>query len=74
MVEFTTASILQKQLETARQEIATLRKVVDHTVAIIAGAGGRVEVPTSKHDEGSKLHYRHESDGTTHIFTVGGDQ
>jgi hypothetical protein len=66
----TSVLVLQKQLDAANKEIATLRTVVDHTVAIVAGAGGRVEVPVAKYEEYSQRRWRHENDGITHIFTT----
>jgi hypothetical protein len=62
------ALILGKQLEAARQEIATLRTLTNYTVAIIAAAGGRVFVPADMYDKWSKRQWRHESDSLGHLF------
>ena len=62
--------ILSEQLRKAKQEIATLRRVVDYTIAIVVGAGGRVEVPSAALTEWSNHAWTHENDGTTHIFTA----
>jgi hypothetical protein len=65
-----TAFILERQLEAANKDIAVLRLLVNHTVAIITAAGGRVEIPAEKHEEWSKREWRHENDGVKHIFTT----
>lgn len=64
------AFILQKKLDAAERDIASLRTIVDHTIAIIVGAGGRVEVPVAQHDEWSAFSWRHENDGIRHVFTA----
>jgi hypothetical protein len=65
------ALILEKQLEAARQEIATLRTLTNYTVAVIVASGGRIEIPDNKIEEWSRLEWRHESDGLNHVFTTG---
>ena len=62
--------VLQEKLDVAEKDIASLRKVVDHTIAIIVAAGGRVEVPVARHDEWANRSWRHDNDGVTHTFTV----
>jgi predicted trehalose synthase len=62
--------IANAKLEKAERDIATLRRLVDYTVAIIVAAGGRVAVPTDKLEEWSEREWRHESDGETHVFST----
>ena len=62
--------IVQQQLAKAQADIVTLRTLVDHTIAIIVAAGGRVEIPADKMDEWSQSSWRHENDGVTHTFTT----
>ena len=66
----TSLLIANQKLEKAYADIAVLRKLVDHTIAIITASGGRVEVPADKMSEWSKRSWRHENDGVTHIFTT----
>lgn len=62
--------IANEKLRKAEEDIAILRRTVDHTIAIIVAAGGRVEIPCSKMEEWSKSPWRHENDDTTHVFTT----
>lgn len=62
--------IANEKLKKAEADIAILRRLVDHTVAIIVASGGRVEIPASKMEEWSGRPWRHENDGVTHVFTV----
>ena len=64
------ALILGKQLEAARKEIETLRKLTNYTVAIIVAAGGRVEMTSDEIENWSKRDWRHENDGTLHVFSA----
>lgn len=66
----TSLLIANQKLEKAYADIAVLRKLVDHTIAIITAAGGRVEISADKMVEWSKRSWRHENDGATHIFTT----
>lgn len=62
--------IANEKLKKAEADIAILRRLVDHTVAIIVASGGRVEIPADKMGEWSQRSWRHESDGVTHIFSA----
>ena len=62
--------IANEKLKKAEADIAILRKLVDHTIAIIVAAGGRVEIPAGKMEEWSRRPWRHENDGVTHVFIV----
>ena len=66
----TSLLIANQKLLKAEQDIATLRRLVDYTVAIIVAAGGRVEVPADKIEDWSKVEWRHENDGEMHVFTA----
>lgn len=66
----TTALVLERQLETARREIAALRKLTDHTLAIIIASGGTVVLPDAlvqqTHDGCAE--WRHEFESGEHTF------
>jgi hypothetical protein len=62
--------IANAKLEKADQDIATLRRLVDYTVAIIVAAGGRIEIPMDKFEEWSRREWRHENDGEMHVFST----
>lgn len=68
----TSPLIANEKLKKAEADIAILRRLVDHTIAIIVAAGGRVEIPASKMEEWSRRSWRHENDGVTHVFTADG--
>lgn len=69
----TSLLIANEKLRKAEQEIVTLRRLVDYTVAIIVASGGRVEIPVEKIDDYSKCQWRHENDGKTHVFSAAGE-
>lgn len=65
----TSALVLERQLETARKEIAALRKLTDHTLAIIIASGGTVVLPDAlvqKTHEAAE--WRHEFENGEHTF------
>lgn len=64
----TSLLIANEKLRKAEEDITILRRLVDHTIAIIVAAGGRVEIPCDKMEEWSSREWRHENDGTTHVF------
>lgn len=66
----TSLLIANEKLKKAEADIAILRRLVDHTIAIIVAAGGRIEIPADKMDEWSSRPWRHENDGAMHVFTV----
>jgi hypothetical protein len=66
----TSLLIANEKLKKAEREIATLRELVDYTIAIIVAAGGRVEIPADKITEWSSYSWRHEADGSKHLFTT----
>lgn len=65
----TSLLIANKKLRKSEQEVATLRQLVNYTVAIIVAAGGRVEIPSNKIEEWSKREWRHDSNERSHVFT-----
>lgn len=66
----TSLFIANEKLKKAEADIAILRRLVDHTIAIIVASGGRVEIPADKMDAWAAAPWRHESDGVTHVFTA----
>jgi hypothetical protein len=68
MMAETSLLIANERLRKAYEDIDILRRLVDHTVAIIVAAGGRVEIPSDKMEDWSNRPWRHEHDGKTHIF------
>lgn len=68
--KLTSAFILQQQLDDAHRSIDALRKLVDYTVAIIIASGGKIEVDQATVDEAQEkgAGWRHEADGTKHVF------
>ncbi len=64
----TSLLIENEKLRKAEEDIAILRRLVDHTIAIIVAAGGRVEIPCNKMEEWSRREWRHENDGTMRVF------
>lgn len=68
----TSLIVANKRLDDAHAEINVLRRLTQYTIAMIAASGGRVEIPDDKIREWSKRPWRHEFDGTTHIFTTKG--
>ena len=66
----TSLLVANEKLRKAEEDIIILRRLVDHTIAIIVAAGGRVEIPCDKLEEWSSRPWRHENDGVFHIFTT----
>lgn len=62
--------VLKEQLRKASLDITALEAVCAHTLALIAAAGGRVEISAADHDRWSALPWRHEFDGSRHVFSV----
>lgn len=65
------AFLLERQLESARQEIDSLRRLTDYAIALIMAAGGRVEISHDKIEGWQNSPWRHEFDGRTHVFIAG---
>lgn len=64
------ALVLQKQLDHATAEIAALRKLTDHTLAIIISIGGTLVVPNTLVERThSGAEWRHEYDSETNDHT-----
>lgn len=64
----TSALVLEQQLNAARLEIASLRKLTEYTLAIILASGGRIELTNQQVADGERASWRSENDGSRFVF------